>query len=108
MKADMYPAPDPAEARLEEHEWTESLDYVIKHGGPERVRTLLRHLQRRAAEFGIDLPFSANTPYINTIARAVQPRPVHARALLKATRACPRRWSSSPAHRVPIGLVSGS
>ena len=31
-------------------------------------------LQRRAAEFGINLPYSANTPYINTIARQDQPR----------------------------------
>jgi pyruvate dehydrogenase E1 component len=59
---------------VEEREWLESLDYVIKHGGPQRVRELLRALQRRAAEFGISLPYSANTPYINTIARADQPR----------------------------------
>jgi len=58
----------------EDREWVESLDYVIKHGGPERVRELLRGLQRRAAEFGISLPYSANTPYINTIARRDQPR----------------------------------
>jgi pyruvate dehydrogenase E1 component len=59
---------------LEEREWLESLDYVIKHGGPERVRTLLHALQRRAAEFGISLPYSANTPYVNTIPRHQQPR----------------------------------
>ena len=58
----------------EEKEWLESLDYVIKHGGPDRVQTLLRTLQRRAAEFGIHLPYSANTPYTNTIVRQDQPR----------------------------------
>ncbi|MDH3626868.1 MAG: pyruvate dehydrogenase (acetyl-transferring), homodimeric type [Acidobacteriota bacterium] len=58
----------------EEREWLESLDYVIKHGGSSRVRDLLLALQRRAAEFGITLPYSANTPYTNTIVRADQPR----------------------------------
>ncbi len=37
-------------------------------------RVLLRALQRRAAEFGISLPYTANTPYINTIPRHEQPR----------------------------------
>ena len=59
---------------LEEQEWIESLDDVIRRGGESRVRELLRALQRRAAEFGISLPYSANTPYLNTIARADQPR----------------------------------
>jgi pyruvate dehydrogenase E1 component len=59
---------------IEEKEWLESLDHVIKHGGPDRVIELLQLLQRRAAEFGISLPFSANTPYVNTIPRHQQPR----------------------------------
>ena len=59
---------------VEEKEWIESLDWVIKHGGPERVRDLLRALQRRAAEFGISLPYTANTPYVNTIPLREQPR----------------------------------
>jgi pyruvate dehydrogenase E1 component len=68
---------DPVRAELdavEEKEWIDSLDYVIKHGGPDRVRDLLRAMQRRAAEFGISLPFSANTPYLNTISSDRQPR----------------------------------
>ena len=60
--------------QLETREWIESLDYVIKTGGAGRVRRLLRALQNRAAEFGIDLPYAANTPYVNTIARHEQPR----------------------------------
>ncbi len=47
---------------------------MIQHGGARRVRRLLRQLQRRAAEYGISLPFTANTPYINTIPRAKQAR----------------------------------
>ncbi len=68
---------DPAKSEMdpvEEQEWLDSLDWVIKHGGPARVRELLHSLQRRAAEFGIQLPYPANTPYINTVAARDQPR----------------------------------
>ena len=61
-------------AAVEEREWLDSLDYVVKHGGAERVRGLLRALQRRAAEFGIAAPYAANTPYVNTIPQSRQPR----------------------------------
>ncbi|MCP3979317.1 MAG: pyruvate dehydrogenase (acetyl-transferring), homodimeric type [bacterium] len=65
--------PERAEVEaIEEKEWLESLDYVIQHGGPERVQKLLRSLQRRAAERGITLPYAANTPYLNTITRDEQ------------------------------------
>jgi len=76
-----------AELALEEKEWIESLDWVIKHGGPARVRELLRALQRRSAEFGISLPYSANTPYVNTIGVRDQPR-------FPGTRAIERRIKS--------------
>jgi pyruvate dehydrogenase E1 component len=52
---------------IENQEWLESLDYVLQRGGPERVSRLLRQLQVHAQEFGVKLPFTANTPYINTI-----------------------------------------
>ncbi len=58
---------------VETREWLESLDYVMKTGGPERVIELLRQLQIRAQEEGIELPFSANTPYINSIPLEKQP-----------------------------------
>src|SRR5437667_6043665 len=54
---------DAAETR----EWLESLDYVLQTGGPVKVARLLRELTLHAWESGIKLPFSANTPYINTI-----------------------------------------
>jgi len=53
---------------LETREWLDSLDYVLAKGGPERAGRLLQQLQlhaRRAA--GINLPFTATTPYQNTI-----------------------------------------
>jgi pyruvate dehydrogenase E1 component len=58
---------------IETREWLYSLDYVLEHGGPERVKDLLHQLQIRAQKFGVDIPFTANTPYINTIPREKQP-----------------------------------
>src|SRR6187399_380152 len=52
---------------LETREWLESLDYVIKSGGPVRVSKLLRELGDHARRNGVRLPFTANTPYVNTI-----------------------------------------
>lgn len=61
------------ELAYENREWIESLDYVYANQGPQRVFELMRHLQARAQKHGIDLHFSANTPYINTIPVARQP-----------------------------------
>jgi pyruvate dehydrogenase E1 component len=58
---------------IETREWLYSLDYVFEHGGPERVKELLHQLQIRAHKAGVDIPFTANTPYINTIPREKQP-----------------------------------
>jgi len=58
---------------VEIQEWLDSLDYVLQHGGPEHVKRLLQHLQVHAQQAGVDLPFSANTPYINTIPADKQP-----------------------------------
>ena len=58
---------------LENEEWFYSLDYVLQQWGPDRVVELLRQLEIRAHKAGVKLPFTANTPYINTIARSEQP-----------------------------------
>ncbi len=58
---------------IERQEWLESLDYVIAHDNPERVRTLLEILQDRARTAGVLIPRCANTPYINTIPVEDQP-----------------------------------
>ncbi|MCH7773405.1 MAG: pyruvate dehydrogenase (acetyl-transferring), homodimeric type [Bacteroidetes bacterium] len=57
---------------LEISEWLDSLDWVLEHGGPERVVDLLHQLQIRAHKAGVQIPFTANTPYINTIPREKQ------------------------------------
>ena len=61
------------EVDLETREWLESLDYVIEHGGPQRVSELLSELQKRVYSAGIRMPFTANTPYINSIPAVEQP-----------------------------------
>ena len=59
---------------LETREWLDSLDYVLSKGGPERAGRLIQQLAlhaRRAA--GVHLPFTATTPYQNTIPAKMQP-----------------------------------
>src|SRR5260370_7651427 len=58
---------------LETREWLESLDYVLQSGGPSRVSRLLRELADHARRGGVKQPFTANTPYINSIPAAEQP-----------------------------------
>ncbi|MGE5431935.1 MAG: pyruvate dehydrogenase (acetyl-transferring), homodimeric type [Syntrophomonadaceae bacterium] len=60
-------------AAIETREWLESLDYVLYHSGPERVRELLTDLQLYARKHDVKIPFTANTPYINTIPHDKQP-----------------------------------
>ncbi len=52
---------------LEQREWRESLDYVIQQGDRDRVHRLLSSLRDYARASGVSLPFSAVTPYLNTI-----------------------------------------
>jgi pyruvate dehydrogenase E1 component len=58
---------------IETKEWLESLDYVLQRGGPERVKQLMQQLKAHAHEAGVRFPFSANTPYLNTIPAEEQP-----------------------------------
>ena len=53
-------------------EWYESLEDILHRYGADRLRELLIHLQERAYARGVTLPFSANTPYINTIHHSEQ------------------------------------
>ena len=52
---------------IENKEWVESIDYVFKTEGEERVREIISLLQIRAQEYGIIYYCPGNTPYINTI-----------------------------------------
>ncbi|MBK7978659.1 MAG: pyruvate dehydrogenase (acetyl-transferring), homodimeric type [Ignavibacteriae bacterium] len=58
---------------IETREWLESLEFVLQNGGPERVKQLLNELGTYAHQAGVELPFTANTPYINTIPKENEP-----------------------------------
>ncbi|MFC4487666.1 pyruvate dehydrogenase (acetyl-transferring), homodimeric type [Tepidiphilus baoligensis] len=65
----VHPDPDPEETR----EWLDALDAVLEHEGAERAHALLETLIEEAREHGVDIPYSANTAYINTIPVELQP-----------------------------------
>src|SRR5690242_19808164 len=52
---------------LETREWLDALQAVIGNEGGERAHYLLEALIDQARQAGIDVPFSANTAYVNTI-----------------------------------------
>ena len=53
---------------VETREWMDALSAVIQNEGPQRAHFLLEQLIGHARQSSIDLPFSANTAYVNTIA----------------------------------------
>lgn len=65
-----HPRMDPEEAQ----EWLDSLEDIIQRRGPEYTQHILIQLQEKAYREGVKLPFSANTPYINTIPADQEPR----------------------------------
>jgi pyruvate dehydrogenase E1 component len=54
-------------------EWVESLDSVLKDSGAEVVSHILERLRSHASVAGVEVPFSARTPYANTIPVRQQP-----------------------------------
>jgi pyruvate dehydrogenase E1 component len=58
---------------VEIQEWLESLDSVLESSGPEVAAEILERLRAHATVEGIDLPFTANTPYANTIPKRLEP-----------------------------------
>jgi pyruvate dehydrogenase E1 component len=59
---------------VETQEWLDSLEGVIEVEGQGRAAFLLDELLGRARRRGTPLPYSANTPYLNTIAPEQQVR----------------------------------
>jgi pyruvate dehydrogenase complex dehydrogenase (E1) component len=70
MTDDTRPVDDEA---VETREWLESLEWVLRSKGPGRVRQLLEELDIYAQQSGVRIPFSANTPHINTIPASDEP-----------------------------------
>lgn len=60
---------DPQETR----EWLEALEAVIEEVGPERAHFLIEKLIELGHRAGINIPYAANTDYINTIPVDRQP-----------------------------------
>ena len=72
----MSAAPQPASSDAdpqETREWLDALEAVIAHEGPERAHFLLEQLIALGHQTGINLPYSANTEYINSIPADQQP-----------------------------------
>ncbi len=63
MTIESYQDHDPQETR----EWMEALAAVLEREGPQRAHHLLETLIAQAREAGADIPFSANTAYLNSI-----------------------------------------
>ncbi|MBD1164215.1 pyruvate dehydrogenase (acetyl-transferring), homodimeric type [Pelagibacterales bacterium SAG-MED13] len=52
---------------LETNEWLESLSSVIEKDGNQRAHYLIKELINKAYMEGANIPYTQNTPYINTI-----------------------------------------
>lgn len=52
---------------VETQEWVDALEAVIESEGVERAHFLLEHMIDKARRSGSNLPYSANTAYVNTI-----------------------------------------
>ena len=58
----------PADTDAQEtREWLDALTAVIEAEGADRAHFLLEQLLEHSRQSGIDMPFSANTGYVNTI-----------------------------------------
>ena len=70
MSADPTQAPSstPYDVDVQEtREWLDALTAVIEAEGPDRAHYLLEQLLEEARQHSVDMPFSANTGYVNTI-----------------------------------------
>ncbi len=69
------PVTHPSEVdELEEiWEWIESFDAVFENGQPGLASRILQEIRNRALAAGVIVPFTANTPYVNTIPASQQP-----------------------------------
>lgn len=63
------PDADPEET----DEWLASMEGVLEHFGHERAYYLLKKLTDLVQRSGVSLPFTANTPYFNTIPKTKEP-----------------------------------
>src|SRR5271170_4896222 len=48
-------------------EWIEAFDAIVEEGKPQLASRILEEIRDRALACGVEVPFTANTPYVNTI-----------------------------------------
>lgn len=58
---------------IETQEWLEALESVIENEGVDRAHYLLEQMIDKARRSGANLPYSANTAYVNTIPQHLEP-----------------------------------
>ncbi len=58
---------------LEAQEWLEALEAVLDREGPDRAHQLIETLTDLARRSGVNLPYSPNTAYLNTIPAGQEP-----------------------------------
>ncbi|OIP95523.1 MAG: pyruvate dehydrogenase (acetyl-transferring), homodimeric type [Piscirickettsiaceae bacterium CG_4_8_14_3_um_filter_44_38] len=61
---DKFVDQDPQETQ----EWLDALEAIVSYEGSDKAQHIISTLIEKARVHGIDIPYSANTPYINTIA----------------------------------------
>ena len=77
----------------ETQEWLNALEAVVEFEGTDKAQYLIGSLIESARKHGIDTPYSANTPYLNTIAPEEQPRYPGNRELEQRLRSL-MRWNA--------------
>ncbi|HBQ45198.1 MAG TPA: hypothetical protein DD716_06085, partial [Thiomicrospira sp.] len=61
--SDKFIDKDPQETQ----EWMDALEAVVAFEGSDKAQYLIETLIEKARKHGVDIPYSANTPYLNTI-----------------------------------------
>ncbi len=74
--------------------WIESFDAVIRESGSARARQLLAKLIEYGYRHGVTAPFSANTPYVNTIHASAEP-PYPGDPGIERRLRCQMRWNAA-------------
>ena len=78
---------------VETSEWREAFDSVLEFDGADRAGFLLEELIEEALRNGAPVPYSANTPYLNTIPPHQQPEHPGDRAIEHRIRSM-IRWNA--------------
>ncbi|HHS99888.1 MAG TPA: pyruvate dehydrogenase (acetyl-transferring), homodimeric type, partial [Thiomicrospira sp.] len=84
----------------ETQEWLDALEAVVSFEGSEKAQHIIATLIEKARVHGIDIPYSANTPYCNTIAEEDQAHYPGNQSLEQKMRAI-LRWNA-------MAIVSGA